>query len=38
MVIAKDTHPKGNLLPIKKSKMDLEGFNPGDIYFIKKCL
>jgi class 3 adenylate cyclase/tetratricopeptide (TPR) repeat protein len=35
MVIAKDIHPKGNLLPIKKSKMDLEGFNPGDIYLSK---
>jgi class 3 adenylate cyclase/tetratricopeptide (TPR) repeat protein len=35
MVITKDTHTRGNLLPIKKSKMDLEGFNPGDIYLSK---
>ena len=35
MVIAKDIHPKENLLPIKKSKMDLEGFNPGDIFLSK---
>jgi class 3 adenylate cyclase len=35
MVITKDTQPKGNLLPIKNSKMDLEGFNPGDIYLSK---
>ncbi len=35
IVIAKDTHPKENLLPIKKSKMDLEGFNPGDIFLSK---
>jgi class 3 adenylate cyclase/tetratricopeptide (TPR) repeat protein len=35
IVIGKDTHPKGNILPIKKSKMDLEGFSPGDIYLSK---
>lgn len=35
MVITKDTHLKGNLLPIKKSKMDIRGFVPGDIYLSK---
>jgi tetratricopeptide (TPR) repeat protein len=34
-VITKDTHLKGNLLPIKKSKMDIRGFVPGDIYLSK---
>jgi len=35
MVITKDTHIKGNLLPIKKSRMDIRGFVPGDIYLSK---
>jgi class 3 adenylate cyclase len=35
MVIAKDTFQKGNLLPVKKSKINLDGFNPGDIYLSK---
>lgn len=34
-VITKDTHLRGNLLPIKKSKMDIRGFVPGDIYLSK---
>jgi class 3 adenylate cyclase len=35
MVITKDTNPKGNLLPIEKSKIDLGAFNPGEIYMSK---
>jgi len=35
MVITKETNPKGNLLPIKKSKIDLGAFSPGDIYMSK---
>ncbi len=35
MVIVKDTHSKGNLLPIKKSKIDLEAFNSGELYLSK---
>jgi class 3 adenylate cyclase len=35
MVITKETNPKGNLLPIKKSKIDLGVFSPGDIYISK---
>ncbi len=35
IVITKDTHPKGNLLPIQKSKIDVQAFSPGDIYMSK---
>jgi class 3 adenylate cyclase/tetratricopeptide (TPR) repeat protein len=35
MVIAKDTYSKGNLLPIKKSKIDIDEFNTGELYFSK---
>ncbi|HEX2966321.1 MAG TPA: adenylate/guanylate cyclase domain-containing protein [Syntrophorhabdaceae bacterium] len=34
-VITKDTHPKGNLLPIQKSRIDVQAFGTGDIHLSK---